>query len=244
MSKQDGNKPVVDFHSDRAKGFAGSVVNYREFMMMYTCALKEIQTKFDILNMEFKIRSQRNPISSITTRLKQTSSISRKLEKLEKEFTIKNIEENINDVAGIRVICAYVDDVYLVAQALLKQDDIVLIAKKDYIETPKPNGYRSLHLIVEVPVFFAESKRNVRVEVQLRTVAMDYWASLEHQLRYKNDVPDQERIVNDLTECAAVIHSIERRMLEIRNEIEDSRDELTEDEILFQKLSKLDISVN
>jgi putative GTP pyrophosphokinase len=243
MDRQENKRPPVGFSDGKAKGFAGNVVNYREFMMMYTCALKEVQTKFDILNMEFRIRSQRNPISAINTRLKQTSSISRKLERLGKEFTIKNIEENINDVAGVRVICAYMDDVYMVADALLKQDDITLIARKDYIENPKPNGYRSLHLIIEVPVFFAESKRNVRVEVQLRTVAMDYWASLEHQLKYKNELSDQERIVYDLTECASVIHSIERRMLEIRKEIERTSDELTEDEILYQKLSRLDISV-
>lgn len=242
MDKKE-KRSLVDFRSKEAKGFAGNVVNYREFMMMYTCALKEIQTKFDILNMEFKIRYQRNPISSINTRLKQTSSISKKLDKLGLEFTIPNIEQNINDVAGVRVVCAYIDDVYQVAQALLKQDDIALIARKDYIENPKPNGYRSLHLIVEVPVFFAESKRNVRVEVQLRTVAMDYWASLEHQLKYKNDFADQERIVYDLTECAAVINNIESRMLEIRKEIERTSDQLSEDEILFQKLSKLDISV-
>ena len=243
MSNNEVKRPLVGFSRDNAKGFAGSVVNYREFMMMYTCALKEIQTKFDILNTEFKIRYQRNPISTINTRLKQTSSISRKLEKLGKEFTIQNIEENINDVAGIRVICAYIDDVYLVAQALLKQDDITLIAQKDYIENPKPNGYRSLHLIIEIPVFFAESKKNVRAEVQIRTIAMDYWASLEHQLKYKNEVVEQEKIVADLTECAAIINNIENRMIEIRKDIESSSDILSEDEILYQKLSRLDINV-
>ena len=242
MSNNEIKRPLSAFSND--KGFAGNVVNYREFMMMYTCALKEIQTKFDILNTEFKIRYQRNPISAINTRLKQTSSISRKLEKLGKEFTIKNIEENINDVAGVRVICSYVDDVYLVAQALLKQDDITLIAQKDYIENPKPNGYRSLHLIIEVPVFFAESKKNVRAEVQIRTIAMDYWASLEHQLKYKNDVVGQEKIVTDLNECAAIINNIEMRMIEIRKDIESTSSVLTEEEILYQKLSKLDISVN
>lgn len=234
------NKSIAE---NLQSGNIKNIVNYREFMMMYTCALKEIQTKFDILNTEFKIRNQRNPISAINTRLKETSSISKKLEKLNKEFTLKNIEENINDVAGVRVICSYIDDVYMIAQALLNQDDITLIAKKDYIENPKPNGYRSLHLIIEVPVFFAESKKNVRAEVQIRTIAMDYWASLEHQLKYKNDVLGQEKIVYDLTECAAVINSIENRMIEIRKEIESASDALTEEEILYQKLRKLDISI-
>ena len=241
MGNQMKNKSsAVNFQSGNIK----NIVNYREFMMMYTCALKEIQTKFDILNTEFKIRNQRNPISAINTRLKQTSSISKKLEKLNLEFTLKNIEEHIHDVAGVRVICSYIDDVYTIAQALLNQDDITLIAKKDYIENPKPNGYRSLHLIVEVPVFFAQNKKNVRAEVQIRTIAMEYWASLEHQLKYKNKTTSQEKIISDLRECAAVINSIETRMIEIRKEIEDASDTLSEDEILYQKLSRFDINVD
>lgn len=240
MENQANNKTsAMNFQSGNIK----NIVNYREFMMMYTCALKEVQTKFDILNTEFKIRYQRNPISAINTRLKQTSSISKKLEKLNKDFTLKNIEENINDVAGVRVICSYIDDVYMIAQALLNQDDITLIEKKDYIENPKPNGYRSLHLIIEVPVFFAENKKNVRAEVQIRTIAMDYWASLEHQLKYKNENSGQEKIVSDLRECAAVINAIESRMIEIRKEIEEAGDTLSEDEILYQKLSRFDINV-
>ncbi len=250
MSNQEMDNIVIEGfttlteYNDKSKSIVGKLVNYREFMMMYTCALKEIQTKFDILNTEFNIRHQRNPISSINTRLKQTGSIAKKLSRLGKEFTIKNIEENINDVAGVRVICSYIDDVYMIADALLKQDDIMLIEKKDYIENPKPNGYRSLHLIVEVPVFFAENKKNVRTEVQIRTIAMNYWASLEHQLKYKNRGSEQWDILNDLTQCAEDINATERKMLAIRKEIEATRDALTEDEILYEKLSKLDISVN
>ncbi|MBQ8912232.1 MAG: GTP pyrophosphokinase family protein, partial [Clostridia bacterium] len=142
---------------------------YKELMMVYTCAMKEVQTKFDVLSTEFKVRYQRNPISSMSTRLKKTSAIAGKLSKRGLSFTLENIEEHIHDVAGVRVICSYIDDIYMIADSFLKQDDITLLEKKDYIAHPKENGYRSLHLIVTVPVFFLEQKRDVKVEVQIRT---------------------------------------------------------------------------
>lgn len=148
---------------DQTKRVMGTMIDYKELMMMYTCAMKEIQTKFDVLNTEFKVRYQRNPISSVSTRLKRTSSITEKLMKLNKPVTLESIEENIHDVAGIRVICSYIDDIYTIADALLKQDDITLVTRKDYIAEPKPNGYRSLHLIVKVPVFFANQRRDMKV---------------------------------------------------------------------------------
>ena len=168
---------------DRAMKMMRTVVNYKDMQMTYACALKEIKTKFNVLNTEFNIKYKRNPISSISTRLKSTESTLRKLMSRRLPVSLNNIEEHIYDIAGIRVICSYIDDIYLIAEALLKQDDITLIERKDYIKNPKPNGYRSLHLIVRIPVFFAEGKKQVNVEVQIRTIAMDFWASLEHQLK-------------------------------------------------------------
>ena len=168
-----------------ARQLLETAVEYKELRMMYACAIKEVQTKFEVLETEFKVRYQRNPISSIQTRLKSSSSIIEKMIRKGIPFSIENLEEQIHDLAGIRVICSYVDDIYALAQALTGQDDITLIEEKDYIKYPKPNGYRSLHLIVSVPVFFSQQKRQIKVEVQIRTIAMDFWASLEHQMKYK-----------------------------------------------------------
>lgn len=228
----------------QAKKVATTLVGYKELMMMYTCAMKAIRMKFEILNTEFNVRYQRNPISSISTRLKRTSSIVEKLGRRALPFTLENIEGNIHDVAGIRVVCYYVDDIYQIADALLRQDDIELLERKDYIATPKPNGYRSLHLIVKVPVFFADQKRELKVEVQIRTIAMDFWASLEHQLKYKQDIPNQQNIIAQLKACADVITETDKKMLDIRCQIESMADAPTEEDILFEKLTRLDISLN
>ena len=222
----------------------GTMVEYRELMMMYACAMKEVRTKFDILNTEFNVRYQRNPISSITTRLKKTVSVIDKLNRKGKPFSVEAIEDTLYDVAGVRVICNYKDDIYTIAEALLRQDDVTLIAKKDYIANPKPNGYRSLHLIVKVPVFFAETKRDVAVEVQIRTIAMDFWASLEHQLKYKQEIPDQQAVVDKLKACADMISSTDDDMLEIRSRIEGMADASTPDEILLEKLGRMDIAID
>ena len=165
---------------DRTKQVAGALVDYRELMMMYTCAMKEIQTKFEVLNSEFNVRYSRNPINSMSTRLKRTVSIVEKLARKGQAFTPENVERYLGDVAGVRVICSYVDDIYKIADSFVQQDDITLIERKDYIANPKENGYRSLHLIVKVPVFFADQKCEMKVEVQLRTIAMDFLASLVH----------------------------------------------------------------
>lgn len=229
---------------DQAKQMMGTVVGYKELMMMYACAMKAVYAKFEILNTEFNVRYRRNPISSIATRLKRTSSIVEKLGRLSKPFSINNIEENINDVAGIRVICSYIDDIYTIADTLIKQDDITLVSRKDYITNPKPNGYRSLHLVVRIPVFFANQTKKVKVEVQIRTIAMDFWASLEHQLKYKQDIPDQQNIIAALKNCAEIINATDQEMLAIRQEIELMTDTPDEEELLFEKLSRLDISLD
>lgn len=235
---------AADLMFDQTKKLVSTLVEYKELMMMYTCAMKEIRTKFDVLNTEFNVRYQRNPINSISTRLKRTSSIAEKLSRQDQEFSIESIEENLNDVAGVRVICSYIDDIYRIADALLKQDDVTLVGRKDYIANPKPNGYRSLHLIVKVPVFFAERKRDMKVEVQIRTIAMDFWASLEHQLKYKQDIPNHQEIIAQLKACAEVINTTDKRMLDIRHQIELAADIPTEDELLLEKLTRLDVTID
>lgn len=235
---------AVNIMFDRTKKFVGTIVEYKELMMMYTCAMKEIRTKFDVLNTEFNIRYQRNPIQFINTRLKRTASIAEKLERNNLDFSVDSIEKNINDVAGVRVICSYIDDIYSVADMLVRQDDIKLIKRKDYISNPKPNGYRSLHLIVSVPVFFAEHKKEIKVEVQIRTIAMDFWASLEHQLKYKHDVANQENIVEQLKSCADVISDTDEKMLSIRKQIENTSDIPSDDDILIEKIKKIDIPLS
>lgn len=185
---------------DQAEKILETMVDYKEMRMMYTCAIKEVRTKFDVLNTEYSIRYQRNPINFITTRVKSTHSILEKMNRIRNRFTLKDVAECLNDIAGVRVICSYIDDIYRLAEALTAQDDIRLLEKKDYIQNPKPNGYRSLHLIVSVPVFFAEQRQELKVEVQIRTIAMDFWASLEHQIKYKKEIPDQAEIIARLKE--------------------------------------------
>lgn len=199
--------------------FANQAFQFQELMMMYNCAIREVRTKLEVLNDELSIRHKRNPIKHITSRIKRPLSIIQKLKRYEAPFTVEAIEEKLNDVAGIRVICSFIDDIYAIADMLLQQDDIRLIRQKDYIKNPKPNGYRSLHLILQIPVFFSEQKKNMRVEVQIRTIAMDFWASVDHQLKYKQDVENPEAISAELKECADIIAQTDARMLAIKNQI-------------------------
>lgn len=186
---------------------------------MYRGAIREIQTKLEVLNDEFSTRYQRNPISFIKSRIKSPESIIKKLHTRGYEVSLESIAENLHDVAGIRVICSFIDDIYEVAQMLTKQDDVTLIETKDYIQNPKPNGYRSLHLILEVPVFFSDRKQPMKVEVQIRTIAMDFWASLDHQLRYKKDIENASQISADLKDCADIISATDQRMQIIKYQI-------------------------
>ena len=234
---------IVDALLNQTKRMMWSVVEYKELQMLYTCAMKEIKTKLEILDCEFKLKYKRNPISSITSRLKRTESLMEKMVRRHLPISIESIEKNINDIAGIRVICPYVDDIYLIADSLLSQDDVTLIARKDYIENPKPNGYRSLHLIVSIPVFLSETKKNVKVEVQIRTIAMDYWASLEHQIKYKREIPDAELVSKELKECADRIAETDDIMISIRRRIEAAEDIPTEEDELIEKLRRLDLPI-
>ncbi len=228
---------------NKTKKIMWSMVQFKELQMMYICALKEIRTKFEILDTDFNLLYKRNPINSIHTRLKSLESILDKLTRHNYDITLESVIENIHDVAGIRVVCSYIDDIYKIADALIQQDDITLIKRKDYIKNPKPNGYRSLHLIVEVPVFFAEHKKNVKVEVQIRTIAMDFWASLEHQLKYKKEIENQASICNELKECADVISATDEKMLKLRIKIDQAAKEPTEEDILLDKFKKLDMPI-
>ena len=237
------NSGAMDMLIGQAKKMMWSVVEYKEMQMVYTCAIKEIKTKLEVLDAEFKIKHKRNPISSITSRLKRTESVMEKMARRGYPFSIESIEKNINAIAGVRVVCSYIDDIYSSAEALLSQDDVTLIARKDYIENPKPNGYRSLHLIVSIPVFLSEGKRNVKVEVQIRTTAMDYWASLEHQLKYKKEIPDAQRVSMELRACAEMMAETDKRMLALRRDIELAEDVPTEEDELFNRLSKLDMPI-
>lgn len=197
-----------------------------ELMAYYRCAIMEVETKFNVLNEEFSLQYDRNPIESIKSRVKSPESLVKKLKKKELSFSVDVIQENIKDIAGVRVICSFPEDIYMLADCLLSQDDITLIEKKDYIKHPKKSGYRSLHLIIEVPIFLKNGKKNIKVEVQLRTIAMDFWASLEHKLRYKNNIDESEveLLERELIECSEISAALDKRMEEIRNRIERKRE--------------------
>jgi putative GTP pyrophosphokinase len=195
--------------------------DFTKLMAYYRCAMMEIETKLNVLNQEFSLRLDRNPISSIKSRLKSPASIREKLTRRGIDVTVENIEACLNDVAGVRVICSFPEDVRTIAKALLKQDDVELIEKKDYILNPKQNGYRSLHLIVTVPIYLAHEKRKMRVELQLRTMAMDFWASLEHQLRYKKNVTFTDEMAKELKFCADLSAELDRRMDHLRESVQE-----------------------
>lgn len=189
---------------------------FKELMAYYNCAMMEVATKFNVLNEELSLQYDRNPIESIKTRLKSPESIVEKMSRRGYPLTVEGIEQNLNDVAGVRVITAFPSDIYKLADALLKQDDILLLQRKDYIVSPKPNGYRSLHLIVETPIFLHDQKKFMRVEVQFRTISMDWWASLEHKIRYKKEIRAEDYVQRELFECAQTAAALDLRMERIQ----------------------------
>ena len=190
-----------------------------DLLMRYDAAIREVRTKLEILNDELSLRGYQNPIVNIFSRRKKTVNIVEKLKRQGDPVTLDSIQENLNDVAGIRVICSFIDDIYDVANMLVSQDDVTLIRVKDYIQNPKPNGYRSYHMIIEVPIFFSNEKRPMRVEVQIRTVAMDFWASLEHRMKYKQDIENADEIIMELKKCADTIAATDAEMMHIRDRI-------------------------
>ena len=206
---------------DNPEFILNQIEPFMELMMKYRCALMEVETKLKVLNEEFAMEHNRNPFEAIKSRIKTPGSILEKMRRRGYEISVESIENNLNDIAGIRVICSFQDDIYAIARMLTQQDDIILIEEKDYIKNPKPNGYRSLHLILDIPIFLAEEKKHMRVEVQFRTIAMDFWASLEHKLKYKKNVDNPITIMEELKECADVISETDLRMQDIRDRIEE-----------------------
>ncbi|MBS7009506.1 GTP pyrophosphokinase [Anaerostipes sp.] len=194
-------------------------LEYRKMQLLYQSALKEIGTKLEILNDEFKFVHKYNPIEHIESRMKSEESIVRKLMKKGQDITVENIERYIDDVAGIRVICSFTPDIYRIVDMISNQDDIEVVKTKDYMVNPKPSGYRSYHMIVKVPIFLSDTVVPTRVEIQIRTVAMDFWASLEHKIYYKYDGHAPEYIRSELRECAEMISFLDSKMLAINEEI-------------------------
>lgn len=203
------------------ENFLNEAKRFQELIMMYSCAIREVKTKLEILNDDLAVRNQRNPIQMIKSRVKKPGSIIEKLQRRGYPITIQSVYDNLYDVAGIRVICSFVDDIYQVAEMLARQDDVTVLTVKDYIRCPKDNGYRSYHMIIEVPVYFSDRKEKMRVEVQIRTIAMDFWASLDHQMKYKKDLEDSTEISEELKECAEIIAQTDLKMLSIRRKIDE-----------------------
>lgn len=191
---------------------------FKELISYYKCAMMEIETKFNVLNEELSLKYDYNPIETIKSRIKSIESIIAKMKKRNLSPTLETLEMNITDIAGVRIICSYVSDIYMLADALLKQDDVKLIEIKDYIKNPKPNGYRSLHLIVEIPIFLHDDKKMMKVEVQIRTLSMDFWASLEHKIKYKKHINEEilEEINKELLDCANICSQLDSRIEEIK----------------------------
>lgn len=197
-------------------------MNIQDFlnqMMIYNSGIKEIRTKLEILDEEFQTKYSYNPIHHIESRLKSIKSIMEKIKEKKLEVTVENIRANVTDIAGIRVICNYLDDIYKVEKLLLTQSDVTLLRRRDYIKEPKASGYQSLHLIVEVPIFLSDGAIPIPVEIQIRTIAMDFWASLEHKLKYKTDNDVAEDLRYRLKICARAIQELDTEMQNINNAI-------------------------
>lgn len=201
------------------------MLEYRKIELLYRSALKEIGTKLEILNDEFKLVHQYNPIEHIESRLKTDESITRKLIRKGKEITVENIQKYIDDIAGVRVICSFTPDIYRIVDMISSQDDIEVLKTKDYMLNPKVNGYRSYHLIVRVPIFLSDRVVPTKVEIQIRTVAMDFWASLEHKIYYKYEGNTPEYIKKELKECADLVTFLDSKMLAINEEVRSIREE-------------------
>ena len=196
------------------------VDSWKEVILIYNSALKEIGTKLEILNDEFQHVHRYNPIEHIKSRIKTSESIVKKLKKNGYESTIENMVEYVNDIAGIRVICSFTSDIYRIAEMISNQSDIKIISIKDYIKHPKESGYKSYHMLVSVPIFLSDRNVNANVEIQIRTVAMDFWASLEHKIHYKFEGNAPEHIKTELVECARMVSDLDARMLSLNEEVQ------------------------
>jgi putative GTP pyrophosphokinase len=224
LSIQNGNEKTIDqyleqFHTDFDPLYS--------MLLNYQCAMMAVETKFNILNERLSIKGENNPIEAIKSRVKSLDSILRKLQKYNWPLTIDSVEENLRDVAGVRIICSFVDDIYRIEKCFLEQEDVTLVTRKDYIKNPKPSGYRSLHLIVKTPVYTEKGRKDMLVEIQMRTIAMDFWASLEHKLRYKKNISPEstEQLARELEACAEESAKLDEKMLSIRNRLSEDAKE-------------------
>jgi len=196
------------------------VTSWTEVILVYTAALKEIGTKLEILNDEFKHVHRYNPIEHIKSRIKTSESIVKKLKRHGYESTIENMVQYVNDIAGVRIICSFTSDIYRIAEMISNQNDIKILSIKDYIKNPKESGYKSYHMLVSIPIFLSDRKVDTKVEIQIRTVAMDFWASLEHKIRYKFEADAPQHIKDELVECARMVSDLDARMLSLNDEIQ------------------------
>lgn len=218
----ENNLPaMLDSELSNTDDFLKMAFQFQQIMMIYESAVEQVKTKLDILNNENKVRRQRNTIETIKTRIKSPESIAKKLADRNLPVTFDSMMDNIDDIAGVRVVCPYISDIYRVRDMLLRQPDITLVQQKDYIENPKDSGYRSLHLVVEIPVYLSKTNHNVRVEIQLRTIAMDFWACLEHELRYKTTAKVPDSVRRELFRVAETIAMTDREMEEIALELQE-----------------------
>lgn len=213
---------------------------WNRMQLLYDAALKEINTKLEIWTNEFKIMHQYNPIEHITSRIKSPKSIAKKLNKYGEEVNLFNIMDRVNDMAGIRIVCSFTSDIYKVAELISSQNDIKVLKIKDYIANPKPNGYMSYHMIVSVPVSLSMEVIETKVEIQIRTIAMDFWASLEHKIYYKYEGKAPAHIQRELKECADLVGFLDRKMLSINEEIKElQREEYNEEYVKADRGSKV-----
>lgn len=213
MDQPPGNNPSLDQLKDLKQELT-------RFMMSYKFGLEEIQTKVEILKQEFELVHEYNPIEHVKSRMKSPESILKKVQRRGYEWTIDSIRENVRDIAGMRINCSFVTDIYRVSEMLQKQKDITVVEYKDYIASPKPNGYQSLHMVLQVPVFMSDRTVEVYVEVQIRTIAMDFWASLEHKIYYKYDKDVPQHLKDGLKEAAETIQALDRKMEMIHQEMQ------------------------
>ena len=196
------------------------VTSWTEVILVYNAALKEIGTKLEILSDEFQHVHRYNPIEHIKSRIKTSESIVKKLKRHGYESTIENMVQYVNDIAGIRVVCSFTSDIYRIAEMLGNQNDIKILSIKDYIKNPKESGYKSYHMLVSIPIFLSDRVVDTKVEIQIRTVAMDFWASLEHKIRYKFEGNAPQHIKTELVECAKMVSDLDARMLSLIEEIQ------------------------
>lgn len=218
--QQDVLPVLAENQISSTSDFYKMAFQFQEIMMIYESAIKQIETKLEILNKEYKVTGRRNPIETVKSRIKSPESIANKLIKKHLPVTFDSMTNSLNDIAGVRVICPYISDIYTVRDILLKQPDIKTIAQKDYIASPKESGYRSLHVVVETPVYLSNTEHHIKVEIQFRTIAMDFWASLEHELRYKTTTKIPEGIRRELRHCAETIAMTDQEMEEIAIELQ------------------------